>query len=158
MRKSILPIFAVGFAFAALLALSSCFSEDPIGTPATELKFKTIADSLGGAGYDKIEISVTRTDGSDSLSVYKGVLPSDGAAPHIQVPEGFGDSYRIVVTATKLSDAGLVFHKTYTITDGLIAGKAIVVVPGTGNPDPNTVPAPTGVAIQPGSLDLLDGG
>jgi Big-like domain-containing protein/glucodextranase-like protein len=165
MRKTSLPILAAAsIAFTTLLtlftlvALSACFSEDPVGTPATELKFNTIADSLRGSGYDRIEISVTRSDGSDSVSIYKGALAADGTALLVSLPEGLSASYRIVVTATKASDAGLLFTKTYTVTDGLIAAKNIVVVPGTGNPDPVKAPAPTGVTLQPEALALADQG
>ncbi|MEO7426300.1 MAG: Ig-like domain-containing protein, partial [Fibrobacteria bacterium] len=145
-------ILALGL--AALGLFLACNVDNSPGTPVTELKFQTIADSLQTAGYDALQISVTRTDGSDSSSLVKGELGPGTQIGVITLPDSLGKSYRIIVQATKSGDPGLLFIKTYVVAEGIVASGTIVVIPGTGS----GASAPTGVVIEADYLTLVDGG
>ncbi len=144
------------YALLAALILLSCTTDPAVGTSATELKFHPIADSLRNAGYDKLEITVSKPDSSGSVSLFNGALSADQPPGALTLPDAMGKSYRVVVRATKSADSGASFTKIYLVIDGTINASSVSVVKGKGGGgDPD---APTGVAIQPQSLSLAEGG
>ncbi|HKP96004.1 MAG TPA: Ig-like domain-containing protein [Fibrobacteria bacterium] len=142
----------IALAVSTFLCLWACTVDNPVGTPATEIRFNAIADSLKGAGYDTLEISAVKPGMTVPVILYGGSLTEGPAPGLLTLPDSLGKTFTITVKAGHKADGALGFSKVYAIVDGAVSGSLIIVVPvDPGGSD--SVP-PTGVALAPESLSL----